>query len=91
VHSYRVVSEIDSVPELTGLMMTSHIEGSPRTGGRITLGPPFGLRAVVDYEPAVGCRCQVFRSGDGQDQQCGGAIERITPQLVITLDGTGFR
>ncbi len=43
------------------------------------------------YEPAVGRRCRVIRAADdGQEQECGGAVQTVTPVVRVALDGDGF-
>ena len=88
--TYQVISEVTGVPEMTDLTAV-YVETPSRRGDvfRIQFSANHQMNPVP-YEPAVGRRCRVIRSRDGQDSECGGAVVRVTP-LVVSLDGDGFR
>jgi hypothetical protein len=86
--SYRVISDVSRVPEMTDLELAWVDEPKARDGGYIAFSTTYQLNPVA-YEPAVGARCRVIRTRDGQDQEFGGAVERVTP-LRIALDGGGW-
>lgn len=91
MYTYRVVSDVSKVPDMSDLE-ASYVEKPSRRGGvfRITFSTAYPLNQAV-YEPAVGVRCRVVRtSDDGESQECGGAVQSVTPRVRVSLDGEGW-
>lgn len=89
--TYKVISDSTAVPEMTDLGQP-HIETPARRGDTFFITFPEGYSLnPIPYEPAVGLRCRVVRTQDGESQECGGAVERVTPYVRIRLDGAGWQ
>jgi hypothetical protein len=89
MYSYRVVSEASGVPEMTDLEPAYMEEPTSRDGGCIAFDSGYEMNPTP-YEPAVGRRCTVIRTAGGRSQECGGAVESVTP-VRVALDGGGWR
>lgn len=90
VSTYSVISDAAGVPEMADLDVAYINEPGGREGGYIAFSNDFG-RDPITYEPAVGRRCRVVRESDaGVRQECGGAVERISP-VRVALDGGGWK
>lgn len=66
--TYRVISDVSSVPEMTDLEAV-RVE-SPASKGDV-FGIDFSANyqmRLSSYEPAVGITCRVIRTRDGQEQ-----------------------
>jgi hypothetical protein len=87
--TYRVISDVSSVPEMTDLEVV-RVESPARKGA--VFGIDFSANYQMNlssYEPAVGVTCRVVRTRDGQDQECRGSVGSVTP-LSISVNGEGF-
>jgi hypothetical protein len=88
--TYRVISDVSRVSEMSDLQAT--YVGQPGRRGDcfdVEFSANYQMNPTP-YEPAVGARCRVIRTRDGEDQECGGAVRSVVP-LSISLDGEGFR
>jgi hypothetical protein len=87
--SYRVISDVSSVPEMADLEAV-WVESPASKGAvfRIDFSADYQTNPVA-YEPAVGVTCRVIRTRDGRDEECGGAVRSVTP-LSVSVNGEGF-
>jgi hypothetical protein len=92
MYAYRLISEIEGVPEMADLVAAS-IERPPSTGAvfRISFSTGYGPGELARYEPAVGARCRVTRSSHAGCDACEGAVVRVSPCVEVTLDGEGWQ
>lgn len=91
IYTYRVISEVASVPDMTHLEAGYAEEPSSRGDVFHTTFSTGYTQNPAPYEPAVGARCRVIRMRDGESQECSGAVERVTPYVRVALDGEGWR
>jgi hypothetical protein len=85
--SYRVISDLTGVPEMTDLRATYVKEPGRRDGGMIMFDADYTLDPrFIQLDRAVGARCVVVRTRDGRESRKGGAVETISPPRVM-LDG----
>lgn len=91
MYTYRIVSEATDAPEMTDLR-ASRIDRPTRPGGVFCINFEADYaRNPVPFERAVGVQCKVIRTDEnGETQECGGAVERVTPFVRVGLDGGGF-
>jgi hypothetical protein len=88
--SYRVISDVSGVPEMADLHAVE-VQQPLRSGDTFWIKFTANYASnPVPYEPAVGARCQVIRSRNGEELECGGVVRRVTPFLCVLLDGEGF-
>jgi hypothetical protein len=88
--TYRVISDVSSVPEMAELQ-ASYVGQPARRGDCFDIDFSVNFQMnPTPYEPAVGARCRVIRERDGAEQECGGAVRSVVP-LSISLDGAGLR
>lgn len=89
MYEYTIVSDRDGVPDLTDL--GAGRESVPRRPGdsvQIVFERALDITEFRQYEPAVGVRCRVIRTDeDGTTQERGGAVNRVTPFVGVSLDG----
>jgi hypothetical protein len=91
VWEYEVISDAGDVPAMTELGQPT-IETPARRGDTFFVTFPVGYsHNPTPYEPAVGQRCRVVRTQNGRGQECGGAVERVTPVVRVRLDGAGWQ
>jgi len=90
MYDYSVISERTGVPVMDDLGAAVVEEGaSSRDAGRITFANGYTMNPVP-YDPAVGVRCEVVRTDGEQTQERGGAVYRVTPNVIVDFDGGGW-
>lgn len=89
--TYEVLATTPNVPVMADLG-DPEIETPSRRGSVFRIVFPRGYTMNPRaYEPAVGKLCRVVRtSEDGRSEQCDGTINRVTPNVEVTLNGSGF-
>jgi hypothetical protein len=89
MYEYTIVSDVEDVPELTGLgAARESVPTSPGAVVQIPFERGPGPTEFREYEPGVGVRCRVIRTNDdGNTQERGGAVLQVSPVVRVSLDG----
>lgn len=91
MYTYRVISDVTDVPEMTDLEAAFIEEPSGGDAGLIAFTTGYILNPVP-YERAVGATCRTVRtSDDGESQECAGAVDTVTPVVRVALNGAGWQ